>query len=186
MHPETITLFVTVLIFIISAIFNNFYIYDDRRKRWYIDIVINSNLEKVDKFFEDILKEFKDSHEYLTNNYTEVSVNYLEDKAKHTQALKIIQNRFNFKIIPFFKSYNSSLSIDLKNSLLDFQDIYTESLGIENSRNYDELVKELIESKRKFYEILYRPIKESLISRINVEKLLLYILLIVFIILFTF
>ncbi len=186
MKIEEIGLVLTVIIFLLSIALNNYQMYYDRKKSWYMSIIINSNLEKIDSFFKEIFKEFKESRKYLVNTYSEPTPEYIIDKAKKEKKLHRLKDNFHFEMLPVFKSYNIKLSSKLEDALMMFQDTYTDNIGIENKEDTTKIINELIESKRNFYDVLYSPIKSSFFQRMSPENLLLIALLILFIFLFTY
>ncbi|WP_296378154.1 hypothetical protein [Winogradskyella sp.] len=181
MGIEEIGLIITIIIFMLSVAFNNYQMYVDRNKRWYVEIIINSNFQKIDGFFKKTLGEFKKSRKFLIDNYSDVSGSYLEQKAIRTRKLDKLKNSFHFEILPIFKSYDIKLAQLLEDELMRFQDVYTESIGIENNKKTDEIIKELIERKRAFYNVLYNPIKASFFQKIKTEIILRNILILLFI-----
>lgn len=184
MATETIALIVTVIIFLITTILNNLNIIDDRKKRWYVEIIINSNLEKIDCFFKLALEKFKTHKKNLTSNHENVGNEYLIDKAKSTKEINDLQNKFQFEIIPIFKSYDNHIAKDLSNILERFRDYYTDNIGIETIKTAADITDELEEIKSSFYKRLYKPVTNSLYNNLNLEKLLLWVLLVLFIVLF--
>ncbi|APY08445.1 hypothetical protein BWZ20_09115 [Winogradskyella sp. J14-2] len=183
MKIEELGLIITVIIFGLSVAFNNYQMYHDRKKSWYIEIIVNSNLEKIEKFFKSIFNEFKESRKQLLSDYKEITKEYLENKAKKEKSLHKLKNSFHFEILPLFKSYDINLAKKLEDELMKFQDVYTENIGIENKSDTEKIIRELRESKRSFYDTLYSPIKSSFFQKLQADKILLYLLIILFILL---
>jgi hypothetical protein len=160
MTVQGITLIVTILIFVVTMIINSINTFIERKKRWYIEVVVGQSLDLISVFYEELLIKFKTNKKSLKESESQLVLNdFLVLKALKSQELDEIKNKFNFKLLPVFESFDKNLSLKLKENLLSFQDIYTE--GLESESELTELVYGLEQSKRDFYEVLYSPIKES-------------------------
>ncbi|MGJ8665344.1 MAG: hypothetical protein ACSHW7_03185 [Patiriisocius sp.] len=187
MSTESTAILVTLLIFIITTIFNYRNLIDDRNKRLYQEVIVTSHIIEIKNFFDLIISDFWIEKNNLNNNYSNSSSNnYLVDKALSLKKLNSTKNNFNYEIIPLFDSFDPKVSQRLTNILYKFQDTYTRRIGIENKASiHSEIQEELKLIKIDFFKELYMPIKQTYLSNIRLDSVILYILLIIFIILFS-
>lgn len=180
-YTDEIAVIVTLVIFLITMIASNINAAADRKKRWYMDVLVNPNLPQFKEFFSSFLDEFKKEKRKIDGFNNKKSPAYTIANATAKRNLKNIVSKFLFEITPAYRSYDSELAESIRNVIFEFQDACTKLIDKEDINNR-QTTRELEEIKKKFYLTIYGPLRENWYERISSERVVLWLFLIMFLI----
>ena len=158
---------VLVLIFIVDRFINFWLIKRENKRNWYLTVLINPNLEKINLLYKNLFDLYEKSTVDLSlyNGKDDNLIN--QKKSEVFGSLSILRRNFEMDFItPIYAMY-PSLSEYLINELLNLEDYLSDNL---DSNNYEieQARKRINESKSNILNALYLPV--SYLSNKSIEK----------------
>jgi len=159
--PTLISVGVVVFIFIIGRFFDSRIRNKERKRNWYLKVIIEPNVQKVEIFVNDIYASVSNSIEKLVNNKSKISYNeYITLKSIEFGKFQKIKRKFELDFILLIQSNYPKIANDLSILLLELEDTTTNILDSKNLNTDDfDLIEENIKKyKSKFWSLLYKPL----------------------------
>ena len=130
-------------------------------RSWYLNVLVNPNLVKVEDFFKDVRILTCSTVDILIEKKKGSIPNYKLAKAAEIVKFKEQLNQFDLDFLELIKSNNQNIfqellewQLELEDMVLNYYDNVFEAEEIDPS----DLKKSLSEMKSRFFKILNRPI----------------------------
>lgn len=154
----TITLIITLIIFIIQTCKSNKDKKENIKKNWYLTVIVQPNLNDINKFHEETSQELEHEIKRLKrNNYR----NIILEKAKSIRKLQNIKTRFFNSFVTVVQSYNSSLANEVDGVLNELQDKNAIWIDHYRENNLDSCKRIVYDNKAELIGILYQGISQN-------------------------
>ena len=158
---------VLILIFIVDRFINFWLTKRENKRNWYLTVLINPNLEKINLFYKKLFDLYEKSSNLLSQ-YDDDDDNFINQKKSEIFGnISILKRNFEMDFItPIYAMY-PSLSEYMINELLNLEDYLSHNL---DSNNYEieQTRRRINESKSNILDALYLPI--SYLSNKSLEK----------------
>lgn len=169
--PYLIGPLIVVLLFIIGRFLDSQLRLREIRRNWYLKVIIEPNIDKLEKFYQEVQEALKKSVEDLVTLQTTLPMTkYLAQKSIEMGKFQVLKRNFEIQFISLVQTNYEEISLELTSLLRKLEDQITSCLdrpdlsvdhlnGMETkiANNYYGLVK-----------ILYKPL--SLKSRMRNKK----------------
>lgn len=158
--PTIVASSIVVLLFILGRRLDNSIRYEEVKRNWYLKVVIDPNISKVEEFYKYILASINSSISILVDlKSTESFDNYLLDKTKEIGKFQTIKRRFELEFIALVKTNYPEVSIEIEEILRNLEDKVTTCLDNDHlsTEHFSKLESELSSTKYDLYRILYKP-----------------------------
>ena len=157
---------VLILIFIVDRFINFWLTKRENKRNWYLTVLINPNLEKINLFYKKLFDLYEKSSNLLSQ-YDDDDNFINQKKSEIFGNISILKRNFEMDFItPIYAMY-PSLSEYMINELLNLEDYLSHNL---DSNNYEieQTRRRINESKSNILDALYLPI--SYLSNKSLEK----------------
>lgn len=153
---------IVILLFGIERYLNHKANIEDLDRTWYYKILIDPNLEKINIFFDDVIKHYFDSAEFLFLSSSEPHDEFIKLKAYKIGAFQELKRSFEIDLTtPILKKYKDT-GDKLNLILINLEDEYTVTL--DNSTNSkdekDNFKIKCYILKAEWLDALYEPIRK--------------------------
>jgi hypothetical protein len=131
-------------------------------RQWYMNVLVNPNLNRIEDFFEIINGITQETAEQLNAAKNGMVREYHELKAIRRTLFKNEIRRFEYSLIKLIQTNSSKVSEDLMEWLRSFDDIisnFEDQIFNTEQLDMEQLLQRLSSSKAEFYKILSRPLK---------------------------
>ncbi len=131
-------------------------------RQWYMNIMVNPNLSRIEDFFEKINVITVDTTDLLTSAKNGSVKEYKELKAMRRTLFKNELRKFEYSFIKLIQTNSPKVSEDLMEWLRSFDDIisnFEDQIFNMEQHDQDQLIQRLSSSKAEFYKILSLPLK---------------------------
>jgi hypothetical protein len=131
-------------------------------RQWYINVLVNPNLSRIEEFFDMINGITQETAEQLYSAKNGMVKEYNELKALRRTLFKNEIRRFEYSFIKLIQTNSPKVSEDLMEWLRSFDDIisnFEDQIFNTEQLEKDQLLQRLSSSKAEFYKILSKPLK---------------------------
>lgn len=160
--PTVISATIVVLLFIVGRILDSVLKSNEIRRNWYQKVVIDPNIAKLNKFYDDIINQIKLSIESLVQRKASLSFDkYIEAKATEINKIKGIRRAFDYEFIQLVQTNFPEIAEELSEHLRDLEDCITTCIDKQDLSNshFADIEKDVVSKKHCIYGILYKPLK---------------------------
>lgn len=134
-------------------------------RQWYLNVIVNPNLELVNSFFEETKLMCVESTRLLDSLNGSKINDYKTTKAIRIKLFKDKLRTFEYDFIYIVKSYSNNLSEQLMDSNRELEDqvlnFIDNIINVEGKVDDEQLIQKISTSKAKFYYYLNMPIKNE-------------------------
>lgn len=159
--PSLLSVSVAILLFIIGRYIDSKIRKSAISRDWYMKVIIDPNIDQLDKFISDCCTSLKKSIQILSASRSSSSFNvYIESKAKEIGSFQVIKRSFELNFISIIKTTCPSIASDISDLIIELEDDITTILDVDNLSidYYDEIVDSFARFKPMFLDILYKPL----------------------------
>lgn len=158
-----VTPVVIITMFIVERIIAGQIRTRDNDKAWYMQILVEPNVEKISSFYKSAMKSFQDAHELLIVNSDAKRLDYIELKAKQFEVFQDLKREFQNEVVFPIEIRYPEVGELLLQRLRDIEDSYTlkldsETLSIDLLESFQS---DLAENKGHFLNTLYSPLEKK-------------------------
>lgn len=160
--PTIISTTIVIILFIIGRLLDSILKSNEIRRNWYQKVIIDPNIEKLNAFYDDTIKQTKLSIESLVRRKKELSFDdYISAKAIEINKIKEIKRVFEYEFIQLVQTNFPEIAEELFEHLRDFEDCLSQYLDKQDLSNdhFVQAEKECVSKKHCIYGILYKPLK---------------------------
>jgi hypothetical protein len=162
-YGPVITASVVIFLFIVERFYAAWLRKRDRRKDWYLKVLVEPNLKLINKFFEDCIESLQKSMDDLKSSDSQTHQEFKKTRAKSVFDFQDIKRKFEFEFLYLVKPFDYKLSEALNNVILKMEDFFTSTIGSEDYSSFENanLARTLQQHKSEFYQFLYTPLSRS-------------------------
>ena len=171
--PTIFSSIILILLFIIGRVIDSKLKGRETRNNWYMKVILEPSIQKLDDFYTDILKSINGSINTLSKAQAgNMSYNdYLALKAKEIGNFQAIKRKFEFSFIDIVKVNCPEIADELSDNVRSIEDTVTNHLDkqIMSIVQYDLVEIEINKTKPQLLKLLYEPLKYK---RVSLRKIL--------------
>jgi hypothetical protein len=159
--PYVIGPSIVILLFIIGRLLDSKVRLREIRRNWYMKVIIDPNIEKLELFYENIQDTIKKSIEGLVPKQTVVTMaEYLVLKSTEMGTFQNLKRKFETQFISLVQTNYPEISNELEDLLRDLEDQITSYLDRSNLAltHLDEIESIISGNHYSLIKILYKPL----------------------------
>jgi hypothetical protein len=150
---------VIVFIFIIERFLNFRSHRRELKRRWFSELIVNPNLQKVTEFFSELKKHSLKEHKKL-KKLKEPDSGFNQHAIRKQQAyanlrIKSRLRNFEFECIQIFESYDHKTHSDLMKVSLDLEDLIIRAFDSDSKLDENYFRNSIQSYKSEFFKIIY-------------------------------
>jgi len=153
--------FVVILLFGIERVLSYFIRKRDIDRTWYYKVLLDPSLEKIDSFFSTTVELYIKSCGILADSQEVPHAKYISMKSSEIGIFQKIKRTFDSNIVtPIIMRYPSTGN-KLQNSLLDLEDLFSNSLDMKlfSDDDIEDFQVKVSSLKAIWLSTLYEPIQ---------------------------
>lgn len=156
---STLAIILTIAIFIRQNYINNKDRKKETKKNWYMSVIIQPNLNNIDKFYNQI-------HQRINNNINALKGitdgRFIQrQKARANRTLRDLRNDFLDNFVTIVQSYDKSLATKINKTINDLQDLCSQQIDNYLNTDISQIKKKIYENRASLISLLYEGIKEE-------------------------
>jgi cell division protein FtsX len=156
---STLAIILTIAIFIRQNYINNKDRKKETKKNWYMSVIIQPNLNNIDKFYNQI-------HQRINNNINTLKGitdgRFIQrQKARANRTLRDLRNDFLDNFVTIVQSYDKSLATKINKTINDLQDLCSQQIDNYSNTDISQIKKKIYENRASLISLLYEGIKEE-------------------------
>ncbi len=156
---STLAIILTIAIFIRQNYINNKDRKKETKKNWYMSVIIQPNLNNIDKFYNQI-------HQRINNNINTLKGitdgRFIQrQKARANRTLRDLRNDFLDNFVTIVQSYDKSLATKINKTINDLQDLCSQQIDNYSNTDISQIKKKIYENRSSLISLLYEGIKEE-------------------------
>lgn len=156
---STLAIILTIAIFIRQNYINNKDRKKETKKNWYMSVIIQPNLNNIDKFYNQI-------HQRINNNINALKGitdgRFIQrQKARANRTLRDLRNDFLDNFVTIVQSYDKSLATKINKTINDLQDLCSQQIDNYSNTDISQIKKKIYENRASLISLLYEGIKEE-------------------------
>lgn len=162
LFPTLVSVTFVVLLFIIGRLIDSKIKRKDIKRGWYQKVIIDPNINKINSFYNNLVKQIGKSIANLKDQKDKLIFNeYIVIKAKEAEKVKRIVRKFDLEFVQLVDLNYPLVAVELRTHIMQIQDdllkmIDRPDLG---EHQYDEIESKVSESKSKMYGFLFIPLE---------------------------
>lgn len=126
-------------------------------ENWYLTIILQPQMEELDKFYKDEAKLLETQISRLKGNHGKETI----EKAKSIKKLRDLKNDFFNHFILMVQGYDVNIAQEAENILNELTDLNTESIDHYDSVDIVDKKRLVFENKAKLINSLYKGISKT-------------------------
>jgi hypothetical protein len=152
--PPVITSATVILLFVVGRLLDGKYRAREARRNWYLKVIIEPNIDKVNSFYQEVML-------YVLASMDNLHQQILELKSKEIGKFQTLKRTFEHEVIYLVKSNFPETSERLTELLRDFEDDITGLIDTEESiLTADKKIETVVfTSKHDLFKALYEPLR---------------------------
>lgn len=129
---------------------------------WYLKVLIDRNLERIDHFFKNIEEIFLTEIISNQKNLFETEDEFLFDlKLEYIEKFDELKEDFNIQFLTLISSLDTDLYSSCINNINEVEDLVKKHIDLVFSNKDSEFDRlKISQKKSEFYSILYKPIEK--------------------------
>lgn len=156
---STLAIILTIAIFIRQNYINNKDRKKETKKNWYMSVIIQPNLNNIDKFYNQI-------HQRINNNINTLKGitdgRFIQrQKARANRTLRDLRNDFLDNFVTIVQSYDKSLATKINKTINDLQDLCSQQIDNYSNTDISQIKKKIYKNRASLISLLYEGIKEE-------------------------
>lgn len=156
---STLAIILTIAIFIRQNYINNKDRKKETKKNWYMSVIIQPNLNNIDKFYNQI-------HQRINNNINALKGitdgRFIQrQKARANRTLRDLRNDFLDNFVTIVQSYDKPLATKINKTINDLQDLCSQQIDNYLNTDISQIKKKIYENRASLISLLYEGIKEE-------------------------
>lgn len=161
--PAAISGLVVTLLFVVGRFLDSKIRSKEIRRTWYLNVIINPNILKLESFYNDTAKQLDQSIQHLCNLQTSAFDTYVAQQTIEIGKFQKLKRKFEIGFIALIQTNYSEIAGELTAVIIELEDEITECLANQklSVEDFDDVEKKINESKHKLYSILFRPLSKN-------------------------
>lgn len=160
--PTIISGTIAIFLFFIGRLLDTFLKSKEQKRNWYLKVIIDPNIEKLNNFFSSSLIQFKSTLEELKNKSNIGHNDYLTLKTEEFGKFSSLKRDFEFEFINLIGINYSEIEQEIICLINNLDDNYKTSLDNIDNNTSEEILKkfekQLYKCKTDLIAMLYKPL----------------------------
>lgn len=160
--PTVISGTIAIFLFFIGRLLDTFLKSKEQKRNWYLKVIIDPNIEKLNTFFSSSLIQFKSTLEELKNKSNISHNDYLTLKTEEFGKFSSLKRDFEFEFVNLIGINYSEIEQEIICLINNLDDNYKTSLDNIDNNTYEEILKKfekkLYKCKTDLIAMLYKPL----------------------------
>lgn len=134
------------------------------RESWFLTIIVQPNLEDIDKFYAEVINNMKISIITLKENIMIRHYDYIELESNEIVKFTEIRREFINNFVSLVKGHSTSLSQNLNQIINNLNDLYSVTLDVIDHNpliDSKDIENNILENKSLFIEELFKSLKKG-------------------------